>query len=141
MKGGKEMNFDESGTLAIRAYTAGGAIPLQNGRVKITGAVEENRFFEAYLITDSDGLTARIALPSPNRSYSLAPGAAEMPYASYDVEISAPGYYTKKLYGVSIFSGIDSLQPIAMIPLTDGGGVPAPKDNLEIYIKENERLE
>lgn len=134
------MNFDESGTLVIRAYTAGGAIPLQNGKVRITGATEENRFFESYLITDNDGLTARITLPAPSASYSLAPGAAEAPYAVYDIEISAPGFYTKRLYGVSVFSGIDSFQPIAMIPLADGGGVPAPKDNLEIYIKENERL-
>ena len=135
------MNFDESGTLIIKAYTAGGALPLKNGRIKVIGATEENRFFETYLITDENGLTAKITLPTPKRSYSLAPGAAEIPYATYDLEISAPGYYTKNLYGVSVFSGIESFQPIAMIPLTDGGGVPIPKDNLEIFIKENERLE
>ena len=135
------MNFDESGTLIIRAYTAGGAVPLQNGKIRINGAVEENRFYESNLVTDIDGLTARISLPTPDRIYSMAPGAPEMPYAVYDLEISAPGFYTKKLYGVSVFSGIDSFLPIAMIPLTDGGGAPPPKDNLEIYIQENERLE
>ena len=135
------MNFDESGTLVIRAYTAGGAIPLKNGKIKVTGATEENRFFETYLVTDGDGLTARISLPTPKQSYSLSPGAPEIPYASYDIEISAPGFYTKRLYGVSVFSGVESFQPIAMIPITDGVGIPTPKDNLEIYIKENERLE
>ena len=135
------MNFDESGTLIIRAYTAGGAVPLKNGKIKVSGAMEENRFFETNLITDADGLTAKISLPTPKRSFSLSPGAPEIPYASYDIEISLPGFYTKKLYGVSVFSGVESFLPIAMIPLTEGAGIPTPKDNLEIYIKENERLE
>lgn len=133
------MNFDESGTMTVRAYTAGGAIPLQGTRVRVTGAMEENRFYEAELITDYDGLTAKIVLPSPKRSYSLSPGAPETPYATYDLVVSAEGYYPKELYGVAVFSGVDSLQPIAMIPISEGD--PPPRDNLVIYVKENERLE
>ena len=72
------MNFDESGTLVVRAFTAGGALPLEGTRIKITGALEENRFYETNLITDVDGLTAKVVLPAPNRSYSLAPGAPEL---------------------------------------------------------------
>jgi ABC-type Fe3+-hydroxamate transport system substrate-binding protein len=135
------MNFDESGTLTVRAYTAGGALPLEGTRIKLTGALEENRFYETELITDVDGLTAKVSLPSPKRIYSLSPGAPEMPYATYDMVVSAAGYYTKKLYGIAIFSGVDSLQPVAMIPIGRGGDAPIPQDNLEIYIRENERLE
>ena len=135
------MKFDETGSLKIRAYTAGGALPLKGTRVYITGASEENRFFAEDLITDEDGLTAKIILPAPRRSYSLSPGAAEMSYSTYDVEISAPGYYTKNIYGVAIFSGVDSEQPVAMIPLTPNAGGVYSNDNLNIYVKENERLE
>ena len=135
------MNFDESGTLTVRAYTAGGALPLEGTRIKISGALEENRFYEAELITDVDGLTAKVALPSPKKRYSLSPGAPEIPYATYDMVVSATGYYTKKLYGVTVFSGIDSVQPIEMIPLGSNTFSPMPQNNLEIYIKENERLE
>ena len=135
------MNFDESGTLTVKAYTAGGALPVEGTRIKLTGALEENRFYEAELITDVDGLTAKISLPSPKRIYSLSPGAPEMPYATYDMVVSAVGYYTKRLYGIAIFSGVDSLQPVAMIPLGRGDDALAPRDNLDIYIKENERLE
>ena len=135
------MNFDESGTLKVRAFTAGGALPLEGAQIKLTGALEENRFYETNLVTDVDGLTARVVLPAPKRSYSLSPGAPEMPYATYDMIISAEGYYTKKLYGLAVFSGVDSVQPIAMIPIGSDGTAPVPRDNLEIYIKENERLE
>ena len=135
------MNFDESGTLTVKAYTAGGALPVEGTRIKLTGALEENRFYEAELITDVDGLTAKISLPSPKRIYSLSPGAPEMPYATYDMVVSAVGYYTKRLYGIAIFSGVDSLQPVAMIPLGRGDDALVPRDNLDIYIKENERLE
>ena len=135
------MNFDETGSLKVRAYTAGGALPLKNTRIHITGAGEENRFFEEDLTTDEDGLSARIILPAPSRIYSLAPGAAEIPYSTYDIQISAPGYYTKNIYGVAVFSGVDSLQPVAMIPIATEEGILYPKDSLNIYIKETERLE
>lgn len=93
------------------------------------------------MVTDVDGLTARVVLPAPKRSYSLSPGAPEMPYATYDMIVNSVGYYTKKLYGIAVFSGVDSIQPIEMIPLGRDNTMPAPKDNLEIFIKENERLE
>lgn len=135
------MNFDENGTLTVRAFTAGGALPLEGAEIKLTGALEENHFYEANLITDVDGLTARVILPTPKRDYSLSPGAAEIPYAMYDMVVNSAGYYTKRLYGIAVFSGVDSVQPIEMIPVGRNNDVPPPKNNLEIYIKENERLE
>ena len=135
------MNFDESGTLTVRVYTAGGAIPIEGTVIRIAGATEENRFYESELITDSDGVTAKISLPAPKRTLSLAPGAPEVPYSIYDLTITAPGYYEKHIYGLAVFSGVESLQPIAMIPLGGDLSVPGPRDNLDIYVKENERLE
>ena len=135
------MVFDETGSLTVRAYTAGGALPLKNTRVHIIGAGEENRFYEENLLTDEDGVTAKILLPAPKGSLSMSPGAPEIPYATYDMQVSAPGYYTKNIYGVAVFSGVDSIQPVAMIPLGDDAEGLYPKDNLNIYIKENERLE
>lgn len=135
------MVFDETGSLTVRTYTAGGALPLENVRVHIIGAGEENRFYEEDLLTDRDGITAKILLPAPKSSLSMSPSAPEVPYATYDMQVSAPGYYTKNIYGVVVFSGVDSIQPVAMIPLGDDAGGLYPKDNLNIYIKENERLE
>lgn len=135
------MTFDESGTLAIRTYTAGGALPIRGSVVRIRGANEENRFVEYSLITDLDGITEIITLPSPARRYSLSPNAAEIPYASYDIEVSAEGYYTKRISDIAIFSGINSVQPISMIPLPVRGDVSYPIGNLDATVVENEKLE
>ena len=108
--------YNSSGRLTVRAYTAGGALPVEGAVVRITGATEENRLVAYSLITDRDGVTEMTELPAPGISYSLSPAPAEMPYALYDIEISAPGYYSERLNGVSIFSGISSVQPINMIP-------------------------
>lgn len=108
--------YDSSGKLTVRAYTAGGALPVEGAVVRIMGATEENRLVAYSLITDRDGVTEVTLLPAPSISYSLSPDPAEMPYALYDIEITAPGYYSERLNGVSVFSGISSVQPINMIP-------------------------
>ena len=82
-----------------------------------------------------------MALPSPLRDYSLAPSPSEVPYSVYDVEVSRDGYYTKRVNGVAIFSGTDSMQPINMIPISVSGGEFYPRGNLDTTVRENEFLE
>lgn len=105
-----------SGTLRIRAYTAGGALPVQGATVRIIGGDESNRLVAYSLTTDRDGLTEAVTLPAPDAQYSLSPGAAEQPYSVYDVEITAPGFLTKRINGLTVFSGVESVQLINMIP-------------------------
>ena len=130
------MLYTEYGTLAVSAE-GGGAIPIPDATVRIRGADEENRFTEYSLVTDRDGITDRVSLPAPPRSLSLAPGAPEKPYASYDVEIIKEGFYTKRILGAAIFAGIDADIPVVMLPLGvgDDGGV------ITLTVTENERLE
>ena len=136
------MEFSESGTLYIRTFTAGGALPVEGVLVKITGANEENRLVEYSFLTDRDGLTPRITLPAPARSYSLSSGAKEVPYAIYDVEIFGGGFYRKRFFNVTVFAGTDSFQPVAMIPLSSVRDEAVyPDGNLNVVIEENEYLE
>ena len=136
------MPFNNIGSMVITALTAGGALPVEGTVVKITGVDEENRTVEYSLITDKDGITEKISLPAPSRNLSLSPGAAEQPYAQYNVEISAPGFYTKRLFGVAVFEGTETLQQVNMIPLPDKEtGVSYPRNNLNTVVRENERLE
>ena len=130
------MLYTEYGTLAVSAE-GGGAIPIPDATVRIRGADEENRFTEYSLVTDRDGITDRVSLPAPPRSLSLAPGAPEKPYASYDVEIIKEGFYTTRILGAAIFAGIDADIPVVMLPLGvgDDGGV------ITLTVTENERLE
>ena len=124
----------EYGSLSVRAYTAGGALPVVGAIVRIFGAEEDNREVVHSLLTDTDGKAPTVKLPTPNKSYSMAPGPSERPYALYDLEISADEYYTKQIRGVSVFSGITSLQLVNMIPLSQNeiGGYPRGNVNANI---------
>lgn len=129
------------GSLRIRTYTAGGALPVAGALVSIRGAEEQNRFVVHTLLTDRDGLTENVALPAPEVNYSLAPSPAETPYSVYDVEISADGFYTKRINGMSVFAGIDSIQLVNMIPSSSSPLKTYPKGNINTIIPENQNLQ
>ncbi len=133
--------LDDFGSLTVRAYTAGGALPVPGTVVRIFGAEEDNRFIAYSLITDDDGTTAQVSLPSPAKNLSLSPGAPESPYAIYNIEVSAPGYFSKVINSVSVFSGINSVLPITMIPVSGTDVKDYPRDNLSATVTQNERLE
>lgn len=135
------MQYNDNGSLTIRTYTAGGALPVAKATVRITGANEENRFIEYTVLTDVDGITEAILLPTPALIYSTAPDSAEIPYATYELELSADGYYTKRIHDVAIFSGINSMQSVNMIPLpTRVSTTTYPRDNLDATVVENSYL-
>ena len=111
--------FDKKGSLKIRAYTAGGALPVEGALVRIFGADDENENIVYSLVTDIDGTTEKIELPAPSKILSEYPSSRETPYASYNVEIEKNGYFTKKLYNLPVFDGVNSELPIAMIPYSE----------------------
>ena len=132
--------LDSSGTLTVRAYTAGSALPVPGAIVHIFGASESNRLITFSAVTDRDGITEKFILPAPSVDFSLTPSPAEMPYSLYDLEISAPGYYTKRINGLTIFSGINSIQLINMIPGSGKTVEEYPRGNINYIIPENNDL-
>ena len=135
------MNYENFGNIRIRTYTAAGALPIDGVLVKIYGADEYNRDVMYSLITDENGITKEISLPAPPRAYSAAPGAKEMPYSVYNVELSKSGFYPKRIDNVPIFNGIDAVLPIEMIPLSyNQDGTVQIQGNLNSVIYENENL-
>ena len=132
--------LNSNGRLRIRAYTAGGALPISGATVRIKGAEEDNRLVAYTLVTDRDGLTQEITLPAPSVEYSLSPDPAEQPYAVYDLEITAPGYYTKRISGLTVFSGVNSIQLINMIPDSGSNINEYPRGNINTIIPENQNL-
>ena len=131
--------LDSEGTLRVRAYTAGGALPIADAVVRIKGAEEGNRLIAYSLITDRDGTTEAVKLPAPSLIYSLSPSPAEAPFAVYDIEISKEGYYSKVINGVNVFSGVNSVQLANMIPTSSGAG-DYPRGNINATIPENDSL-
>ena len=129
--------LDSSGSLRIRTYTAGGALPVKGATVRITGAGEDNRLISYSLLTDRDGQTDLVTLPAPSVDYSLSPDPAELPYSVYDVVITAPGYLTKRINGLTVFSGVNSVQLINMIPGNGNDYDDYPIGNTSSTIPEN----
>ena len=132
---------NSSGTLRVRAYTASGALPVEGATVRIMGALENNRLVAYSSITDRNGQSDLFTLPAPSVNYSLAPMANELPYSVYDLEISAPGYYTKKIRGITVFPGINSIQLINMIPGSGNLVEDYPRGNINYIIPENTDLQ
>ena len=136
------MAYDKTGYLTVRAYTAGGAYPVSDSVVKIFGAESEKSDSIYSLITDIDGIIKEIPLPAPSKDLSTASGAFDQAYALYNLEITSAGYYPKHIYNIPIFEGINAVQLINMIPKDDReNGITYPKDTLDTYIYENEKLE
>ena len=135
------MKYDSQGFIQISTYTAGGALPVPDATIRILGNEEGNVGVEYSLITDRNGLTETVALPTPAVSYSLSPGASEQPYAKYDIQASAEGFYVKNIYDVAVFSGIKSILPLEMIPNTGfTRNISPPKSSNSSIITENEDL-
>ena len=135
------MSYSDTGTLIVKTYTAGGALPVAKTVVRIRGADEENRFVEYSLLTDEDGLTSKLVLPSPAKNVSLSPNPSEVPYSQYNIELGADGYYPKIIRNVALFSGIDTFLPVNMVPIAVyENGVDFPKDTLITTVEENPYL-
>ena len=128
--------FNDFGRLTVRAQT-GGAYPVSGAIVRIRGADEEISDVNYSLITNLSGNTETITLPAPSIAYSASPNAKEIPFASYDIEITAQDYYPKRIYGVEIFPRTDSIQIVSMIPI-EGSGYGAPTGELVAEIPNQE---
>ena len=106
----------ELGYLVVRVSTALGAIPLENATVNIRGTTRESSGILYSLLSDRDGLTARVSLPTPPRSQADSPGGP-VPYSSWNIEVFKEGYIAAKFLNVPVYSSIVSVQPATLVPL------------------------
>ena len=135
------MNYTDLGTLTVKTYTAGGALPVAQSIVRVIGVDTENKFIEFSVITDRDGITPKLVLAAPGKSASLSPSPTQAPYAQYNIEITADGFYPKRIENVALFSGIDTYQSVNMVPLAVyEKGVEFPRDTLTATVEENPYL-
>ena len=125
---------NEYGRLTVRAYTAGGGLPVEGARVTLKGLDEKGEEKTVELITDKSGNTKTVDLPAPLSGNSLTPDNPSRPYSLYDLTVEKEGYYTRRVSGVTVFSGINSLQLINMIPTSDSPINEAPRGNINATI-------
>lgn len=116
------------GTLVVQVSLAKGAIPVEGARVVVS--LEDKTLGD--FLTDKSGKTPVLTLPAPNRKLSQTPDGLLRPYSIYNLRISYPGYYVEEAINIPIFDGVNSIQPVALIPLPEE---VAP--NTEILIDES----
>ncbi len=106
------------GYLIVKVSTARGALPLEGASVNIRGSDSASSGIILSLVTDSAGLTKKVALPAPPRVLSESPSII-IPYSLYDVDVFKEGYTDLHFSDVSVFDSVTSIQPAIMIPLAD----------------------
>lgn len=110
-------NNPKFGKLRVQTYAATQVFPIQNARILVEKQFENgtHTFTEEY--TDIDGVADEIILPAKSKSLSLTPGEA-IPYATYTIKVTHPQFSPITFHNVPIFESIESLQPVAMQPLS-----------------------
>ena len=111
-------NTAPQGYLTVRVSTARGAIPLSGATVNIRGGEVDNSSVIYSLISDGDGRTPRVSLPTPPKENSDAPGGG-VAYSVYNVDVFKEGYIPLYFHNVPIFPSVISVQPAVMVPATD----------------------
>ena len=117
----ESLGYTGTGYLIVRVSTASGALPLSGATVIVRGSETNFSAVIARLSSGDDGLTQKIALLTPPRSFSESPTQNQKPYASYNVEVYLDGYLTLLAHNIPIFDGITSIQPAEMIPVPQNG--------------------
>jgi len=108
---------NEVGYIIVTVSTARGAIPLADASVSIRGDTPETSGIIRTAITNSDGKTERIALPTPDRALSGTPNDPK-PFATYNIDVFKDGYIPLYFRNVPVFSSVLSIQPAVMVPIS-----------------------
>ncbi len=105
------------GFIKVRVTTAGGALPVERAVVTVK---DQNEQILAVYFTDSAGLTPTLKVLAPPIELSEAPGSATPPYYSYNIDTDKAGFVSVRNIGAPVYPGITSIQPVELIPLSDG---------------------
>ncbi|MEG0830061.1 MAG: hypothetical protein RSD88_02840 [Anaerovoracaceae bacterium] len=106
--------MEKKGYLIAQTYLARMAVPLEGVSVTVT-TDSENPFLIAYEKTDINGKTQLVSIDTPNLENSLSPSGGKA-FASCNIRLDHPDYYTTIVKEVQIFSGEESIQQMEMIP-------------------------
>ena len=104
---------DSFGTLKVQVFAAQQVYPISSARVIVRRNGEDKILFEGY--TDSSGIVDNIRLPTPGKSLSSAPNSTK-PYSQYDVFVTQPNFVSRNYLGVPVFSGVESIQTVRLVP-------------------------
>ena len=105
------------GQLIITVKTAGGALPVENAVVTVK---DEKGEIISIFFTDVNGRTPRLKLSAPPVSNSEAPNPPGPAFSVYNVDTDKEGYISVRNIGIPVYSGITSIQPVELMPVSEG---------------------
>lgn len=130
-----------TGYLIVRVSTALGAIPVEGATVTVrshlisaTPGTDRGSIIRV-LSSNRDGNTPRIALNAPARANSTSPGNG-IPYATYNIDVEADGFYSQYFSNVPVYDGVTSIQPATLAPLAQNPNLDRITDG-DRYFDEN----
>ena len=120
-------DYNATGSLIVSVSTAGGALPLEGALVTVQGSTPENSGILSVLTTDQSGRTPRLSLPTPAKAESERPGNRQ-PYALYHIYVNLENYYPQSFLNVPVFASTTSIQPVALLPVSEYSGSGKPNE-------------
>lgn len=120
---GQTTNLNGEGYLIVRVSAANAAAPIQGANVLVSFDDAGGERLVKSIVTDVNGETKKITLPTVPADESLEPGIRN-PYASYSIRVSSDGFFTIDSVNVPIFDKQLATQPVEMVPLPENFGGP-----------------
>ena len=112
------MTENNYGYLTVKVRTAGGAIPVSRAIVTVK---DENEALLAVFFTDENGNTPTLKVLAPPLSNTQSPNAGGAAFFSYNIDTDKAGFMSVRNLGVPVYSGVTSIQPVELIPVSEGG--------------------
>lgn len=98
------------------------ALPITSAKIKIRDQKTKEVIFETDSGVDESGRSEIIELDAPDKNLSLEPmNKTYIPYARYDVLVTAEGYNNVLIEGVSIFDETTSIQNVSLTEIVKVG--------------------
>ncbi len=119
------------GFLKVQVFAADRAFPLSNATVRVVKNINGKTHVFYEMLTNSDGIVEKLPLPAPDREMSESP-SSEAPYATYDVIVEHPAFERSISRSTQIFDGVESIQPVRLIPLVDINSLNVERGNVNI---------
>lgn len=106
----------DTGYLQVRAISLSNQTPIPNASIQILDADTTAVLGEA--VTDENGVTTPLALPTPPIDYSMEPSPFQ-PYATYEVKIEKEGFESIVIDGAQILPEVTGEQAVSMLPVSE----------------------
>lgn len=112
----------QNGTLIARTFVSRAQLPIADAIVVVAVHEHDGRHkLVSIMRTNESGVAGPVSLPAPDVAGSITPGQNGSAYSSYSLIAEHPDYQLALFENLQIFPNIETVQDIAMIPLSANG--------------------